>query len=412
MRILFLSDNFPPETNAPATRLHEHAVRWVRAGHEVTVITCAPNFPEGKLYPGYANRWRQVETIDGIRVVRVKTYITANEGFVRRTLDYLSFMASGFVAGLFERRPDVVVSTSPQFFCALGTWALSAARRLPWVFELRDLWPASIVAVGAMERSAVIRLLEKLELFMYRRADAIVSVTESFREDLAARGIERDKIHVVVNGVDLDRYAPRPRDEALARQFGLEGKFVLGYMGTHGMAHALDRVLDAAELLRERPEVAFFFAGSGAERAGVERCVAAIGLDNVRMIPRQPKEMMPALWSLCDLALIPLRNTPVFSTVIPSKLFEAMGMGVPVLMSLPEGEATGIVRRTACGVCVAPENPQAMADAVIALAGDAERMAALRSASAAAAPEYSRERQARKMAEILARVAATSEGRH
>jgi glycosyltransferase involved in cell wall biosynthesis len=401
MRILFLSDNFPPETNAPATRLHEHATRWVRAGHDVTVITCAPNFPEGKLFPGYENRWRQVETIDGIRVVRVKTYITANEGFVRRTLDYMSFMVSGFVAGLFEKRPDVVVSTSPQFFCALGTWALSGVRRLPWVFELRDLWPASIVAVGAMERSPVIRMLERLELSMYRRADAIVSVTESFREDLASRGIDRAKIHVVINGVDLDRYAPRPRDQALARQFGLEGKFVLGYMGTHGMAHALERVLDVAELLRDRENIAFFFAGAGAERASVERRVAERGLVNVKMIPRQPKEAMPALWSLCDLALIPLRNTPVFSTVIPSKLFEAMGMGVPVLMSLPEGEATGIVRRTGCGVCVAPEDPRAMADAVLGLAGDEERMAALRSASAAAAPEYSRDRQAGRMVEVL-----------
>ncbi|MEB2353214.1 MAG: glycosyltransferase family 4 protein [Burkholderiaceae bacterium] len=405
MRILFLSDNFPPETNAPATRLHEHAVRWVRAGHEVTVITCAPNFPEGKLFAGYENRWRQVERIDGIRVVRVKTYITANEGFVRRTLDYMSFMVTGFVAGLFEKRPDVVVSTSPQFFCALGTWALSAVRRLPWVFELRDLWPASIVAVGAMERSPVIRMLETLELFMYRRADAIVSVTESFREDLASRGIDRTKIHVVINGVDLDRYAPRPRDQALARQFGLEGKFVLGYMGTHGMAHALDRVLDAAELLRGRDDIAFFFAGSGAERARVEQLVVELRLDNVKMIPRQPKEAMPALWSLCDLALIPLRNTPVFATVIPSKLFEAMGMGVPVLMSLPEGEATAIVKRTGCGVCVPPEDPRAMADAVLTLAADAERMAALRSASAAAAPEYSRDRQAGRMVEVLQGVA-------
>lgn len=401
MHILFLSDNFPPESNAPATRLHEHALRWVHAGHEVTVITGAPNFPEGKLYAGYANRWRSVETIDGIRVVRVKTYITANEGFIRRTLDYMSFMASAFVAGLFERRPDVVVSTSPQFFCAVGGWALSGMRRLPWLFELRDLWPASIVAVGAMERGFAIRMLEKLELFLYRRADAIVSVTESFREDLVSRGIARNKIHVVINGVDLERYAPRPRDAALARQFDLENRFVLGYMGTHGMAHALDGVLDAAELLREREEIAFFFAGAGAERARVERAVAERGLRNVRLIPRQPKEAMPALWSLCDLALIPLRDTPVFSTVIPSKLFEAMGMGVPVLMSLPEGEATGIVKRTGCGVCVPPEDPRAMAAAIVELAGDAKKMSALCGAAVKAAPLYSRETQAQRMAEVL-----------
>src|SRR5438874_781980 len=211
MRILFLSDNFPPGGNAPATRVYEHAIRWVPSGDEVTVVTCAPNFPVGKLFPGYRNAWRQVETVDGIRVVRVKTYITANEGFLRRTLDYLSFMLMGFAMALFEGRPDVVVATSPQFFCALAGWAVSVARRRPFVLELRDLWPASIVAVGAMRRSGVIRALERVEMFLYRRATAIVAVTESFRRELIARGVDGRKIHVVVNGVDAtqDRKSTR-----------------------------------------------------------------------------------------------------------------------------------------------------------------------------------------------------------
>lgn len=408
MKILFLSDNFPPEGNAPATRLYEHATRWVRDGHEVTVITCAPNFPEGKLFEGYRNRWRQVEEIDGIRVVRVKSYITANEGFLKRTLDYMSFMLMGFVMGLFERRPDVVVATSPQFFCAIGGWALSVAKWRPFVFELRDLWPASITAVGAMKKNLVIRALEKIELFLYRRATAIISVTESFREDLVSRGIPREKIHVVINGVDLDRYEPRPRDADLEREFSLGGKFVAGYMGTHGMAHALPKVLEAAELLLHRDDIVFFFAGSGAERAKVEQVVQERSLHNVRLIPRQPKERMPALWSACDLSIVPLRDTPVFSTVIPSKIFEAMGMGVPILMSLPEGEATAIVRSTDSGVCVAPENPQAMAATIAALADDPRRLVAYRRKARAAAPLYSRNTQAARMAEILGAVAGTS----
>ena len=405
MRILFLSDNFPPEGNAPATRLYEHATRWVRAGHDVTVITCAPNFPEGRLFPGYRNAWRQVEWLDGIRVVRVKTYITANEGFLKRTLDYLSFMLMATVMSVFERRPDVVVATSPQFFCALAGWMVGVLKWRPFVFELRDLWPASIMAVGAMRKSLVIRLLERVELFLYRRADAIVSVTESFREDLVARGVPRGKIHVVLNGVDLDRYEPRERDAALAREFGLEGKFVAGYMGTHGMAHALPKVLEAAERLGHREDIAFFFAGSGAERARVEQLVAERGLRNVRLIPRQPKEAMPALWSLCDVAIVPLRDTPVFATVIPSKIFESMGMGVPILMSLPEGEATAIVRRTASGVCVPPEAPQAMAEAVARLADAPSEMAALRRQARAAAPGFSREALASRMLGVLQQVA-------
>lgn len=401
MRILFLSDNFPPEGNAPATRLYEHATRWVRAGHEVTVITCAPNFPEGKLFPGYRNAWRRVEAMDGIRVVRVKTYITANEGFLRRTLDYLSFMLMATVMSVFERRPAVVVATSPQFFCALAGWMVSVLKWRPFVFELRDLWPASIMAVGAMRKSLVICLLEKLELFLYRRADAIVSVTESFREDLVARGVPREKIHVVINGVDLDRYEPRERDAALAREFRLEGKFVAGYMGTHGMAHALPKVLEAAERLLYRDDIAFFFAGSGAERARVERLVAERNLHNVRLIPRQPKDRMPALWSLCDLSIVPLRDTPVFATVIPSKIFESMGMGVPILMSLPDGEATGIVQRTRSGVCVPPENPEAMALEIARLADAREEMARLRAQSHDAAPQFSRDALAKRMGAVL-----------
>lgn len=405
MRILFLSDNFPPEGNAPATRLHEHATRWVRAGHEVTVVTCAPNFPEGKLFAGYRNAWRQVEVLDGIRVVRVKTYITANEGFIKRTLDYVSFMLMATLMSLVERRPDVVVATSPQFFCAIAGWMVSVAKWRPFVFELRDLWPASITAVGAMKRGRVIRLLERIELFLYRRANAVVSVTESFREDLVARGIARDKIHVVINGVDLERYEPRPRDEALAREFGLAGKFVAGYMGTHGLAHALPKVLDAAERLRDRDDIAFFFAGSGAERARVGQIVAERKLANVKLIPRQPKERMPALWSLCDLSVVPLRDNPVFATVIPSKIFESMGMGVPILMSLPEGEATGIIRRTGSGVYVPPEDPAAMADAVRTLADDPARMQTLRRTAREVAPQFSRDALAHDMLRVLEAVA-------
>ena len=404
MKILFLSDNFPPEANAPATRLHEHAQRWVRDGHQITVITCAPNFPEGKLFAGYRNRWRSIEHIDGIRVVRVKTYISANEGFLRRTLDYVSFMLTSFIAGLFEQRPDVVIATSPQFFCAIGGWALAAVRRLPFVFELRDLWPASIVAVGAMRKSFSIRMLEKIELFLYRRAKAIIPVTHSFKQDLIERGIDGDKIHVVINGVDLDRYAPMPRDAELAEKYDLNGRFVVGYLGTHGLAHALGKVLEAAELLRNHPEIVFFFAGGGAERARVESLVAERALHNVRLIPRQPKEMMPRLWSLCDVTLIPLRNTPVFSTVIPSKLFEAMGMGVPVVMSLPPGEATQIVESTGCGITVLPEDPESLANALINLVKHPDYVGQMRKAAIAAAPSYSRDTQAWMMTDVLMKV--------
>lgn len=398
MHILFLTDNFPPECNAPATRTFEHAREWAKEGHTVTVITCAPNFPEGVLFEGYKNKWYQREVMAGIDVVRVKTYITANEGFNRRILDYISFGFMGGVAGLFQKRPDVIVSTSPQFFCACGAWVLSLIRRKPWVFELRDIWPASITAVGAMEKNRVIKLLEKLELFLYRRADRIVSVTNSFKTELIERGIEGDKIDVVVNGVDLCQYQPaNEKHHALSLQYGLQDKFVVAYIGTHGMAHALDKVLDAAALLEDEADICFLFAGGGAARADLESAVASRALSNVCLIPRQPKEMMPALWSLCDISLISLRDTPLFSQVIPSKIFESMGMGLPMIIACPEGEATGIVGDSASGLVVRPERPEELAEAVKLLYRDADQLQQLSQNSGNSAATYDRVSQAQKM---------------
>jgi glycosyltransferase involved in cell wall biosynthesis len=365
------------------------------------VITTAPNFPEGRLFDGYRNAWRNAEDMGAIRVIRVKSYITANEGFLKRTLDYVSFMVMGGLAALFHPRPDVVITTSPQFFCAIAGWVVTRLRKLPWVFELRDLWPASIVAVGAMKKSWVIRWLEWIELRMYRDADAVVSVTHAFKADLTRRGIDPRKIDVVLNGVDLSRYRPIPKDEALLNRFNLREKFVVGYVGTHGMAHALDRVADAATILRDHPSIVFLFAGAGAKRAELEETVRVRQLANVRLIPSQAKALMPRLWSVHDLALIPLRNQELFTTVIPSKIFEAMAMGTPVLVSVPEGEATRLVKEAGCGVLVPPEDPQAMADAIVRLERNPDEHVRLRAAGLAAVSQYGRDKQAALMLHVL-----------
>ena len=405
LHILFLSDNFPPETNAPATRLHEHAREWVALGHRVTVVTGVPNFPEGKVYPGYTNRLYQRETIDGIDVVRVKTYISANRGFAGRILDYLSFMVSGGLAALFQERPDVVVATSPQFFTSVAGWAVAALRRRPFVFELRDLWPDSIQAVGAMRGRLALRALETLELFLYRRATRVVSVTRSFSDNLGRRGIDREKIAVVRNGVDLSRYAPEQRDAALAREFGVEGKFVVGYLGTHGMAHALHRVLEAADMLRQRDDIHFLFVGAGAARDALVAQAQRLNLKNVSFHASVPKDTMPRVWSLCDLGLVHLKREELFTTVIPSKIFECFGMGVPVLFAGPEGEGAAIVREHAAGVVVPAESPSTLCETVTRLADDRGELARLSRNAHQAAPRFDRRMGARRMAEVLVRAA-------
>ena len=401
MKILFITDNFPPEVNAPASRTYEHAKRWVADGAEVTVITCAPNFPQGEVHDGYRNAWRSVEIIDGIRVVRVKSYITSNEGFSRRILDYISFMCSAIFFGMFERRPDLVIGTSPQFFAAFAAWKLSVLKWRPFVFELRDLWPASIVTVGAMKKGAVIRFLERLELFLYRRAAAIVSVTESFKDDLQRRGIDGDKIHVIRNGVDLSRYQPRARSAAMASQLGVTDKFVVAYLGTHGLAHALENVLAAAKRLESEPDICFLLVGYGAQKRRLLERAEDLRLGNVVFHDSMPKEQMPELWSVCDVALVHLKDDPVFATVIPSKIFEAFGMGKAVMIVQPKGEAAELVQSAGAGEWIEPEDPQALADAVLEWRGDPARALSYAENAADAAQLHSRDRLAGEMLEIL-----------
>ena len=371
MHILFLTDNFPPEGNAPATRTIEHASRWVESGHQVKVITGVPNFPKGKVFEGFKNRWYQTEDLLGIKVIRVITYITANEGFAKRILDYLSFMVSGLFAGLFVKKLDVIVATSPQFFTAVAGWALAGLRRKPFVFELRDIWPESITAVGAMRKSMFISALEKLEPFLYRLATRIFSVTRSFKDELIQRSVSGEKIDIVLNGVDLTKYAKQThKDEDLAESYELNGKFVAGYVGTHVMAHGLEHIVRAASLIQDQEDIHIVFAGGWAARKKLEKQVNQMGLKNFVLITRVAKEEMSRVWSLCDVSLVNLRNADLFKTVIPSKIFESMGMGIPMVVSMPHGEATEIVSKAEAGLIINPETPDELAQAIIKLRDD------------------------------------------
>lgn len=405
MHILFVTDNFPPEGNAPATRTFEHACEWVDKGHKVTVITSAPNFPEGKVFEGYKNKWLSKENTQGINVWRVKTYITANEGFIKRTIDFVSFMVSSLFFGLFTRKIDVVIGTSPQFFTVISAWALAKFKRVPFVFELRDIWPASITAVGAMRGNWIINVLEKLELFLYRQADLIIAVTHSFKSELQNRGVFSEKIKVVLNGVDLERYNPLPeKDEILVAKYELKNKFVIGYIGTHGLAHGLENIVEAAELITKEDNIRLLFVGGGADRSRLEKIVRERGLENVVMIPRQPKDLMPRVWSLCDISLVHLKDSPLFRTVIPSKIFESMAMGLPILMAMPIGEATDIIENHKAGIKVPPECSKELSEKFLELATDKELVRTLSYQSLNAARNFDRKKLALEMLNYIEEV--------
>jgi glycosyltransferase involved in cell wall biosynthesis len=403
LHILFLTDNFPPESNAPASRTFEHCREWVLAGHQVTVMTCAPNFPKGKVFDGYHNKLRQQEEMSGIRVIRVWSYITANEGFVKRILDYQSFMISATLAAPFVRSVDVVVGTSPQFFTACAAYLVSRMKRIPFVFELRDMWPESIKAVGVMKDSAVIRLLERIELFLYRKAVRIVTVTYAFKDTLIRRGIDGTKVDVVTNGVDLSHFAPQVKDATLVQKFGLQGMFVAGYIGTHGMAHALETLLEAAQTLQQTPgaeNVRLMFLGDGARKQDLETQARAMGLGNVVFLESVPKDQVVRYWSLLDVSVIHLRKSDLFTTVIPSKLFECMGMGLPVLHGVA-GESADIVRREQVGEVFESESAQQLVDGLLRMRNQSDTYESYQRNCLAATKRYDRKNLAQTMLQVL-----------
>jgi glycosyltransferase involved in cell wall biosynthesis len=371
MHILYVSQYFPPETGAPAARVSELARAWVEAGHQVTVLTGLPNHPTGIVPPEYQHRVLVREDFHGVRVVRTWIYAAANRGRLRRSLAYASFAASAALWGqLHVARPDVLVATSPQFLCAVAGHAIARLRSLPFVFEVRDLWPESIVAVGALpEGHPIVRGLTLVERYLYRQADRIVVVTDSFSSRLRERGVAANKIDVVKNGVDLERFVPGSRDTPLRARLGLAGKFVVSYVGTHGMAHGLDRVLDAAAALRPQDKIRFLFVGEGAERQRLQARAKTESLDNVVFLGALPRDAMSEVYATSDLCLVPLRKTELFRTVLPSKIFEILGMARPLLLSV-DGEARALVEASGGGIFVPPEDAPAMAEAILRLARD------------------------------------------
>ncbi|OGT25471.1 MAG: glycosyltransferase WbuB [Gammaproteobacteria bacterium RIFCSPLOWO2_02_FULL_42_14] len=402
MKILFITDNFYPEGNAIASRVYERACFWVKWGYQVTVITSAPNFPEGKLYPGYKNKWFQTEILRGIRVIRVKTFIKSNTGFLFRILDFLSFLPSSFLAGIRQDKPDVVVTTSPQFFGAISACLIAQCKRVPLILELGDIWPQSIVGVGAMRDSAVIRLLEKIELALYRASQKIVVVSPSFKDNLVSRGVNEKKIFTVMNGVDLTKFSPQSRNRSLLQAHDiLPSEFIVGYIGTHGMAHALENILKTALLLQDQKNIRFIFVGAGAEKEKLIALSKNLKLSNVTFISAQPKEKIIHYWSLCNLALVHFKNSSVFSASIPSKIFEAMGMGLPILLSSPQGIASDIIQNEQVGLWVPAENPNDLANAILKLYNDNVLHDTFSKNSLLASKKYSRETQARDFLSVL-----------
>ncbi|MBI5373892.1 MAG: glycosyltransferase family 4 protein [Candidatus Schekmanbacteria bacterium] len=394
MKILFITDNFPPETNAPSSRTYEHCREWVKLGADITLITCVPNFPQGKLYKGYSNKLYQTENMDGIKVIRVWSYITANEGFLKRILDYVSFGFTSFMAGLFVKA-DVIIATSPQFFTTVSAFCLSALKRKPWIFELRDLWPESIKTVGAMKNGTAIRFLERLELYLYKKSDMVIAVAYALKKNLVSRGIDGEKINVVTNGANLELFSQRVKNQEILNAHNLENKFVIAYIGTHGMAHSLEFIVKCTDKIPDE-DIRFLFIGDGARKSEVLKIAETKKIKNCIFLNSVQRDAVADYLSVTDVSLVPLIKSDTFRTVIPSKIFESCAMGKPILLGV-EGQAKEIIDKYDCGICFEPENETDFIAKVMMMKKDSALYKRLQDNCAILAKDYDRQNLASEM---------------
>ena len=382
MKILYVSQYFPPEMGAPAARVSELARHWVKTGHEVTVLTGFPNHPTGIVPTEYRTKLRKLvcrEQKDGIDVVRTWLMPLPNGKPHERILNYTSFHLSSCLTGTFLPRPEVVIATSPQPLVGLTGWWISRIKRVPFVLEIRDLWPESLTASGVgSQESLLIRSLRALSNFLYRSCDHIVVVTPAFKEELITKwSVPPEKISVVENGVETDLFTPAGPSERYKSALGLQGKFLVSYIGTLGLAHGLSTAIQSAvQLQTVFPDIFFLFIGEGADKAHLLSQAQGQNLHNVRFLSGKPREEIPATINASDLCLVLLKKADVFKTVIPTKMLEFMACGRPVILGV-DGQARQIIEDAQAGLFVEPENATALTQAVTRLYGDSELRQAL-----------------------------------
>ena len=379
MKILYVSQYFPPEMGAPAARAAELAAHWAQAGHEVSVLTGFPNHPTGVVPAEWRARLRRLfyrEKIGGVDIFRTWLWPLPNRKAHERMRTYASFCVSAALRGLTLPRPDVVIASSPQLLVGLAGWWIAFARQIPLVFEVRDLWPESLIAVGVGDADSLLhRTLGAVARFLYERSDLVVVVTPAFKTHLVERWrIPPEKIAIVENGVESDLFTPAPpaANSALRHQLGADGKFLVCYIGTMGMAHGLETLLTAAANLQsQHSDVQFLLVGEGAEKERIRADAQSRGLNNVLFLDQQPREKIPAFISAADACLVLLKKTDVFKTVIPTKMLEFMSCARPVILGV-EGQARQIVEEAGAGIAIEPENSAALVHAITRLSAHPE----------------------------------------
>jgi glycosyltransferase involved in cell wall biosynthesis len=358
---------------APAARTFEHARRWVEQGHEVTVLCGKPNHPDGIVPEKYRGTLLYREKIEGINVLRCWLYTTPNRGVFKRSFCFMSFMLSSmFFGSFFSPKCDIVIATSPQMLCGFAGYFVSLLKRRPYVLEVRDLWPKQIIDLAAVKNNLIIAILTWVEMFMYRRAKGVITVAPATKDEIASRGIPEEKLYTITNGIDEEFFVPKDRMSPAREKHNWGDDIIVLYIGTHGLSQGLATILDTAEMLQNRGDIRFVFAGTGADREPLIKQAKAMQLTNIEFLSMQHKNDMPDFYAASDICLVPLKKREVFLYNIPSKMFEIMACGRPILLGA-KGQAKKLLQDADAGIPVEPEDAHAFGDAILELADDPER---------------------------------------
>jgi glycosyltransferase involved in cell wall biosynthesis len=370
MKIVVISHYFPPEIGAPSARLYEMAKHWVELGNEVHVVTCFPNHPTGIIPEEYRDLKYMYEEMHGIHVHRNYVYATPNKGFIKKTLGHISFMFSSVLISMRKiKNPDVIITSSPTFFSIFSGYWFSLRKKASFILEIRDLWPAAMIELGVMKEGFITKTLEKMELFFYRKSKRLIMVTKSFKENVVNRGIDSNKVHVITNGVNQELFYPKQKNKDIINKYNLNNKFVISYVGAHGISQNLSTILRVAKRLENDKDIQFLFIGEGAEKDKLKQIASEQQLNNVTFVNSQPKEMVPEFYNTSDIALIPLKDIELFKTFIPSKMFEIMSCGVPIVASV-DGESADILNESKAAEVVKPDDPEQIMQAILKLKSD------------------------------------------
>jgi glycosyltransferase involved in cell wall biosynthesis len=408
MNILYVSQYFYPEMGAAAARVYELSRYWADMGHSVSVLTSFPNYPDGVLHPNYKAKMKKLilrEQLNGINVIRTIGFPTHLRSSFRRSLSYTSFFLFSVISSNFLNGFDVVIGTSPSLFTGLAGLIIARMKKAPFVFEVRDLWPEVIPAVGKGDKNSITyTTFDKMASFLYEKSNLIVTVTESFRNEMiTGRGIEPEKIKIVENAVDTDYFKPFKAEPALTGMPGLKNKFIVSYIGTIGYTHGVEVVLKAArEAALRFPNLAFLLIGGGSDKERLERISKEEKLENVVFLEQQPREMIPGYINSSDISLVLSSKEPLFQKTIFAKVFEPMACGKPVIVGTSGETRNLVVEKADAGIGFEPESAGGLIDSIAKLYNDPKLRDKLgENGRAYVTREFTRSLKAKQYSDIL-----------